>query len=114
MTKLYVKEFGGLARTEQSDSVPVFPVDNSAADQVVDYTAAAAASAPFNAKTKWVLLSSDSGCSIAFSPVSAPVVATALNFRLPANTPTPFRLPDLIPTVNTTAPTWQVSAITNP
>lgn len=103
MTKLYIKEFGGLASTKPSDSVLAFPADNSAADQVVDFSVGAAASALFAKGTEWVLLSADAGCSIAFG--AAPV-ATALNFRLPGNTPIPFRVPG--------DGSLKVSAITNP
>lgn len=104
MTKLYIKEFGGLAATKQSDSVLAFPADNSAADQVVDFTAGAAASNFFAKGTEWVLLCTDAGpCSIAFG--AAPI-ATVANFRLPANTLIPFRVPG--------DGSLKVSAITNP
>lgn len=104
MTKLYVKEFNGLAATKQSDSVLGFPADGSQVDQVVDFTAGVAASALFAKGTEWVLLCTDAGpCSIAFG---ANPVATVANFRLPANTLLPFRVPP--------DGTFKVSAITNP
>lgn len=103
MTKLYIKEFNGLAATKQSDSVLAFPADGSQADQVVDFTAGAAPSNLFAKGTEWVLLAADAGCSIAFG--AAPV-ATAANFRLPGNVMLPFRVPP--------DGTFKVSAITNP
>jgi hypothetical protein len=115
MTKLYIYEFDGLGRTEQSDSVPVPSIDAATTDQVVDYTAGAAASVPFQPTTRWVLVASDAICSIKFSPSAAPVAATTANFRLPANNqPLLFRVPDSIKTVPQGQPaTWQLSAITN-
>lgn len=106
MTKLYVKEFNGLAATRQSDSVLAFPGDNSQADQVVDYTAAAADSLPFKKGTEWILLAADAGCSILIQPLAGKAVPTVLNWRLPPNTPVPFRIPG--------DGSYIVSAITNP
>lgn len=100
--KLYIKEFGGLAATRQGDSVLAFPADNSAADQVVDFTAVTP-SAAFAKGTEWVLLAADAGCSIAFG--AAPT-ATIANFRLPPNIAVPFRVPP--------DGSLKVSAITNP
>jgi hypothetical protein len=106
MTKLYVKEFKGLAATRQSDSVLAFPADNSPADQVVDFTAGAANSAPFQKGTEWVLLSADAGCSILVQAAAGAQAPTVANFRLPGNTPLPFRVPG--------DGSYLVSAITNP
>lgn len=113
MTKLYVYEFDGLGRTEQSDSVDVPSIDAQTIDQVVDFTAGAAASAPFNPLTKWVWLSADAVCSIKFSISTTPVAATVLNFRLPANVLFRVRVPDAIKAAGVQPATWQVSAITN-
>jgi hypothetical protein len=117
MTKLYILETDSLGRTEQSDSVPSVSIDSTTVDQVVDFTAGAAASAAFAATTRWVILSADAVCSIKFSPAATPVAATANNFRLPANTPMLFRVPqNAAQPQNGEAPTarsWQVSAITN-
>jgi hypothetical protein len=117
MTKLYVQEYDGLGRTEQSDSVAVPSIDAATVDQVVDYTAGAASSLPFAATTRWVYVVADSICSIKFSPSSAPVLATVNNFRLAAGVPMLFRVPNVIPQPqlgqSPTSQSWQVSAITN-
>lgn len=113
MTKLYIREYAGLARTEQGDSVDLFCEDGNSLDSVADYTAAAAAHT-FAASTRWVQITSDAICSYVISPVATPVVATAANFRLPAGTtPVKFRIPDQIPAQGKAAPTYQISVITN-
>lgn len=117
MTKLYIQEYDGLGRTEQSDSVPVPSIDANTVDQVVDFTAGATASAPFAQTTKWVEVVADSICSIKFSPAVTPVAATVANYRLAAGVPKLVRLPDNLPQPQNgqtpTAKSWQVSAITN-
>lgn len=114
MTKLYVQEYDGLGRTEQSDSVATPSIDGNTVDQVVDYTAGAASSQPFAPTTKWVEVVADSICSIKFSPSNAAVAATVLNYRLAAGVPKLVRVPDAIVAKQLNQSiTWQVSAITN-
>lgn len=109
MTKLYIREFPELAATPSGDAVlAAFAADSSLADQVVDYTAAAAASAAFQPQTKWVLLCADSPCSIRFGTGAPTAVAT--DFRIPGNVPFLFR----VPPNSTPALDFKVSAITNP
>lgn len=117
MTKLYVQEYDGLGRTEQSDSVATPSIDTNTVDQVVDFTVGAAASAPFAGTTKWVEVVADSTCSIKFSPAASPVAATVANYRLAAGVPKLVRVPHTgaAPQLGQTPTTlsWQVSAITN-
>lgn len=103
MTKLYIKEFIGLASVNADGAVLAFSASDSPTDQVVDFTAGVAPSNAFTKGTTWVLLSADSVCSIAFG--AAPV-ATVNNWRLPANVPTAFLVP--------ANGTYKISAISNP
>lgn len=104
MTKLYIKEFTGLASVNTDGAVASFSVAaaDSPAEQVVDFTAGATPSNAFKKGTTWVLLSADAVCSIAWGTTP---VATVNNWRLPANTPVPFLVPG--------DGTFKVSAITN-
>lgn len=86
MATLYISEFGGISSIG-SNQAQVLP-QPATADQTVAIAGASARSAAFNARTKAVLLSADSVCSIKFGDTS--VVATAGNFRLSADTPIPF------------------------
>jgi len=117
MAVLYIQEYDGLGRTEQSDSVPVPAIDAATTDQTIAIGASPVSSNPFQAATRWVYLSADSVCSVKFSPAAAPVAAAATNFRLPANFPMLFRVPNVIaqPQLGQTpnSQSWQVSVITN-
>lgn len=69
MSKLYISEHAeiGEAQTGGSAQVAVVP---PIAVQVVDFTAGAASSAAFNAKTRFVRLHADAICSIRFDGVA--------------------------------------------
>lgn len=82
MTKLYVSEYPGLAETDQSDSTLIVAMP-PIAEQIVDYTAGVATLAnPFSPFTKFIYVSTDAICSIAFGVTP---VATITNLRLAAN-----------------------------
>ena len=89
MSTLYVAEYSGLAATEQSDSIPVV-VAPPESEQTVAIGVGSAQSAAFGPTTKWVEVSADAVCSIAFG--SDPT-ATAANLRLAANERKLFRVP---------------------
>jgi len=80
MSILYIAEFPGLASTDQSDSVPAVPVPPTA-EQTVAIGSASVASAAFQPSTKWVELSTDVVCSVAFG---ADPTAAVTNCRLAA------------------------------
>jgi len=81
MTKLYVAEYSGIASVQTDGAVAVLPQPPTA-EQVVDYTAGAAATAnPFADSTEFVELATDAICSVVFG--SAPV-ATVNNMRMAA------------------------------
>jgi hypothetical protein len=63
MSNLYISEFYGLGATAQSDSVAVPSALAWIDDQAVAISADAANSEPLNAKTQWIELSCDGGCS---------------------------------------------------
>jgi hypothetical protein len=104
MTKLYVTEYanvtlvntpgGGAAQCGEEPAL---------AEQVVDFSSGAAASAAFNAKTRFVRLHADSICSVKFG--TAPVATTASS-RMAADQ-TEFR------GVDRSGNATKVSAITN-
>lgn len=76
MTKLYVTEYCGLKLVSGPNGVPAqCPEEPPLAEQVVDYSAGAAASAAFNAKTKFIRVHADSICSRLIA--AAPVATTA-------------------------------------
>lgn len=100
MTKLYISEFSGLGSTVDG-VLPIFSASALVAEQVVDHTAAAAVSNPFNAATRWIEIEADSVCSISIT--SAGSDATEDNMRMAANERLARR-------VN---PGWSISAITN-
>lgn len=82
MATLYISEFEEPVTTSGT-LVGVQLPQPALADQIVAIAASSAASAAFSAKTKAVLLSTDTACCIAFG--AAPT-ATTSNFSLPANT----------------------------
>jgi hypothetical protein len=107
-SNLYISEYGGLANTGFDGQVAVPAEDEHLADQTVVVGATSTPSAAFQqsapplpqppgynrtAATKWVLLTADVTCSIAFGPVGA-VVATATSRFLPANIPVLCRVPE--------------------
>ena len=104
MTKLYVSEYARMTQASgPGNTVVQAPEEPPLATQVVDYTAGAASSAAFNAKTRFVRLHTDAICSVAFG--ASPVATTAFP-RLAAGQ-TEYRG---IPTDGSAA---KVSAITN-
>jgi hypothetical protein len=56
-------------------------------DQKIAIGGSSAASAAFNAKTQYVLLSSDVVCSVSWAQPGATPTAAASNLRIPANGP---------------------------
>jgi len=81
MTKLYVAEYSGLASVATDGAVAVLQQPPTA-EQVVDYTAGAAATAnAFNDTTEFVELETDAICSVAFATTP---VATVNNMRMAA------------------------------
>lgn len=99
MTKLYVTEYSDFATSPDSLAVGAEPAVN---DQVVDYTAGAAASAAFKSNTTMVRLNADSICSVVFG--TAPT-ATTSNGRLAAGVDRYVSVP--------VGQSYKVSAITN-
>jgi hypothetical protein len=114
MTKMYIREYAELARTQQSDSVLSFPEDGTAIDSIVDYTAGVAAHT-FAATTRWVVARVDSIASYVISNAATPVAAAVTNMRLNANEKIEFAIPQGLPAPKTgAAPVqFQISAITN-
>lgn len=83
MTKLYVTEYAELTLVGTPNGVPAqCPKEPPLASQVVDFTAGAAQSAAFNAKTTFVRLQSDAACSVKFG---ADPTATTSDQRLAAD-----------------------------
>jgi len=102
MTKAYIAEFASMPIRNGNNQTmaPVPPL----AEQTVDYTAGVAASAVFNAATKFVRVHVDSIASVAFG--AAPV-ATVNNMRLAASQTEYFELPQPRPS------DYKASFITN-
>jgi len=85
MAFLYIAEYAGMAAS-LSDSPPaIVPVPPLVVQAPIANAGAAVNSLPFNAQTRFVEVSTDSVCSIKFSPASAPVSATTSDIRLAAN-----------------------------
>jgi hypothetical protein len=82
MAKLYITEYQILAPIEGSTAL--IPKETPAAEQVVDFTAGATASAAFNKATTFVRIHTDSICSVLFG--TAPVASATANQRLTAGT----------------------------
>jgi len=89
MSTLYITEFSDMPIV--AEGVPDIPMTPPVAEQVVTISGSSAASSAFNAKTRFVLISSDVVCSIAWSATpGATPTATATNMRMPASTPLKF------------------------
>lgn len=97
MATLYINEYSGIL----DDRVQI-AAEPALATQTVAIGASHAESVAFTANTRFVYLSADAICSIAFG---ASPVATTGNFRLPANTIIPFAVP--------MGQSYKVSVITN-
>jgi hypothetical protein len=68
MTKLYVSEYARMTQASgPGNAVVQAPEEPPLAVQVVDFTAGAAQSAAFNAKTRFVRLHADAICSVKFA-----------------------------------------------
>ena len=89
MAYLYVSEYPGLAATMQGSDIAAVPAP-STVDQQVAIGGSSGASAAFQSTTRYVELSCDTVCSVAFGP--APV-ATDANLRLAANERKLFSIP---------------------
>jgi hypothetical protein len=107
-SNLYISEYGGLGNTGYDGQVAVPAEDQHLADQTVVVAGASAVSAAFQqstpalpqppgynrtSATKWVLLTADVSCSVAFGPVGT-VAATVGSRFLPANVPVLCRVPE--------------------
>lgn len=114
MTKMYIREYTGLVRTEQGDSVLGYQEDGTAVDSIVDYTAGAALHV-FLPGTRWAVCRVDSIASYVVSPAASPVVAALTNMRLSAGEKIEFAIPQLPAPLSNgkAAPLYQISAITN-
>lgn len=104
MATLYISEFKNLPFCDNG----VMQCPDAAewvSDQTIAVGGASTPSSAFNAATRYVLLSADVVCSIAWTLPSDGSVraATATNMRLPASTPRPYGV----------QPGMKVSAITN-
>jgi len=85
MTKMYVQEFAGLAKTQQSDSIPVV-AEPPLASYVVDYTAGVASGPVYQPTTQYLLIENDSICAVTFNGTAA----TVNDRHIPAATPNPI------------------------
>lgn len=108
-SNLYISEYGGLANTGFDGQVAVPAEDEHLADQTVVVGVASVASAAFQSApsrgpgpmaqppqgtgTKWVVLTADVACSVAFGPVGT-VAATIASRFLPPNIPVLCRVPE--------------------
>lgn len=70
MTKLYVQEFVGLAETPYDD-VLASPAEPPIASYVVDYTTGVTSGPVYQPTTRWLLVASDSTCSVRFDGTAA-------------------------------------------
>lgn len=115
MTKAYVREYTGLVRTEQSDSVLGYE-EPGIRDSVVDYTAAAAALV-FLPTTRWVVVRFDSIASYVVSDSVTATAATTANMRVAAGEKVEFAVPVPATTAivrnGAAQKVYQISAITN-
>lgn len=96
MSQIYVAEFPGLGRTENGDSVDVFPLPTVEYNVIVS-AASSGAAAPFQQSTRWVEVSTDTTCSIAFGLFPGVIgtgSAAVTNCRLNANERVRRRVPD--------------------
>ena len=90
MAVLYIREHATQGRDLAGylqQGVPAYP---TLAEQTVAIGAGSAQSAALNASTTFVVLCSDVVCSVA---VGSNPIATATNWRLPANTPVEIAVP---------------------
>src|SRR5712664_1028078 len=84
MAKIYVAEYPGLATTDQSDSVPILALPPTVEYTVIVSAGSSGAAQPIQSTTKFVEISTDTTCSIAFGP-TAGGSAGLTNQRLQTN-----------------------------
>lgn len=87
-SKLFVSEYSTLATTNSGGSQAQIGSEPNVADQVVDFSGGAAASAAFNANTRFVRLQCDTRCAIRVT--TAGTAATTSNKPLAADSPEYF------------------------
>lgn len=118
MTKAYVRQYQGLARTEQADSVLAYEENGTFTDSIIDYTAGVAF-VDLLPTTRWVTMRVDSIASYVVGLTSATPVAAVTNMRLSAGERVDFAVPVALPPAGTapvngkTPATYRISAITN-
>lgn len=85
MATLYITEYDKLPILDSSGSIPQAPVEPAIAEQHISITGSSAASAAFNVKTKFVMLNTDSACSLAWAIAGGSPTAAATAQRMGAN-----------------------------
>ena len=81
MAPLYITEYNKLGNTDRFDQTVMAPYAIPVTTQTVAISGASARSAPFNASTRFVFITTDTTCSIAFTADNTSV-ATDANERL--------------------------------
>lgn len=86
MPTLYVTEYALLGYVGNSQTQLIqAPAGPPIAEQHVQVGGASVTSAPFNAKTKFIRIVSDTACNLAYGPASPAPVAVPVSHLLPAN-----------------------------
>lgn len=96
MSLVYVAEYGGLAVTDNSDSVNILQLPPSAEYTVIVSAASSGAAKPIQPSTKFISLSCDTTCSISVGVFPGQLntgSANVNNQRLAANERVIFRVP---------------------